>query len=59
MIGDTPYDAQAAMTAGVAAIGLLSCGFGREALLVAGAIDVWTQISELKSLFAGNETAGS
>jgi phosphoglycolate phosphatase-like HAD superfamily hydrolase len=58
MIGDKPYDAEAAVAAGLAAIGLLSGGFGREALLDAGAIDVWTQISELKSLFAGNETAG-
>jgi beta-phosphoglucomutase-like phosphatase (HAD superfamily) len=58
MIGDTPYDGEAAMAAGAASIGLLSGGFARAALLEAGAIDVWAQISELKSLFAGNETAG-
>jgi phosphoglycolate phosphatase-like HAD superfamily hydrolase len=57
MIGDTPYDGEAALAAGAASMALLSGGFSREALLEAGATHVWTQISELKSVFAGNRTA--
>jgi phosphoglycolate phosphatase-like HAD superfamily hydrolase len=57
MVGDTPYDAEAAVAVGAAAIGLLSGGFAREALLEAGATDVQAQVGESKVLFARNETA--
>jgi HAD superfamily hydrolase (TIGR01509 family) len=53
MIGDTPYDTQAAIASGVASIGLLSGGFARNALLEAGALDVLEQIGALKSVLAG------
>jgi phosphoglycolate phosphatase-like HAD superfamily hydrolase len=58
MIGDTPYDGEAAVAAGVAAIGLLSGGFARQALLESGVMDVRDQIGDLKPLLAANETAG-
>jgi phosphoglycolate phosphatase-like HAD superfamily hydrolase len=53
MIGDTPYDTEAAMATGVASIGLLSGGFAREALVEAGALDVLEQIGALKSVLTG------
>jgi phosphoglycolate phosphatase-like HAD superfamily hydrolase len=58
MIGDTPYDCEAAVRAGATAIGLLSGGFASEALFKASAIDVRGRIDELRSLLSGNETAG-
>ena len=57
MMGDAPYDGQAAAAAGVVAIGLLSGGFGLEALFEPGAVDVLAQIGELKPLLFGGETA--
>jgi phosphoglycolate phosphatase-like HAD superfamily hydrolase len=56
MIGDTPYDCEAAGAVGAVAMGLLSGGFDRQALLAAGAINVRGRIAELKSLLAGNRT---
>jgi len=57
MIGDTPYDAEAAVAVEAAAIGLLSGGFAREALLEAGVTEVRGQVGELNALFGKNETA--
>jgi phosphoglycolate phosphatase-like HAD superfamily hydrolase len=58
MVGDTPYDCEAAGAAGAAAIGLLSGGFDRPALLAAGAIEVRGRIGELKAFLAENWTGG-
>ena len=44
MIGDTPYDAEAATGAGTAAAGLLTGGFAREALREAGCFVVASEI---------------
>jgi phosphoglycolate phosphatase-like HAD superfamily hydrolase len=38
LIGDTPYDAEAALSAGAAADGLLTGGFARQALVGAGCL---------------------
>lgn len=40
MVGDTPYDAEAAIEAGTSAAGVLTGGFSREALLEAGCLAV-------------------
>jgi phosphoglycolate phosphatase-like HAD superfamily hydrolase len=51
MIGDTPYDAEAARGAGTAAAGLLTGGFTREALTEAGCLVVAKDLRELLSRF--------
>jgi HAD superfamily hydrolase (TIGR01549 family) len=47
MIGDTPYDAEAAREAGAAAAGLLTGGFARKALVEAGCFAVVKDLREL------------
>jgi phosphoglycolate phosphatase-like HAD superfamily hydrolase len=47
MIGDTPYDAEAARGAGTAAAGLLSGGFVEEVLTDAGCFAVAKNLNEL------------
>jgi HAD superfamily hydrolase (TIGR01509 family) len=47
MIGDTPYDAEAARSAGAAAAGLLTGGFAKEALLEAGCSIIVDDLGEL------------
>jgi HAD superfamily hydrolase (TIGR01549 family) len=54
MIGDTPYDAEAARAAGAAAAGLLTGGFAKEALAEAGCFVV---ASDLRELVTGLENA--
>ena len=49
MIGDTPYDAEAARGAGTAAAGLLTGGFAKEALAEAGCLVVAKELRELLS----------
>jgi HAD superfamily hydrolase (TIGR01549 family) len=51
MIGDTPYDAEAARGAGTAAAGLLTGGFAKEALAEAGCLVVVKDLGELLSCF--------
>ena len=46
-IGDTPYDAEASLSAGASAAGLLTGGFAREALLEAGCLVVARDLQEL------------
>jgi len=52
MVGDTPYDAEAAVGAGTSAAGVLTGGFSREALLEAGcfavAVDLLGLLSRLE-----------
>ena len=47
MIGDTPYDAEAAFGAGTAAAGLLTGGFAKETLIGAGCFVVARDLREL------------
>ena len=47
VIGDTPYDAQAAGQLGVRVIGLLSGGFAEPALREAGCVEVYRDASDL------------
>jgi phosphoglycolate phosphatase-like HAD superfamily hydrolase len=47
MIGDTPYDAEAALGAGTLAAGLLTGGFAREALAGAGCFVVAKDLQDL------------
>ena len=57
MIGDTPYDAEAASGAGTAAAGLLTGGFAKQALLEAGCFVVANELRELPaSLEAGQRS---
>ena len=52
MVGDTPYDAEAAVGAGTSAAGVLTGGFSREALLEAGCLAV---ADDLQALLSGLE----
>ena len=52
MVGDTPYDAEAAVGAGTSAAGVLTGGFSREALLEAGCLAV---ADDLLALLSGLE----
>lgn len=47
MIGDTPYDAEAALGAGASAAGLLPGGFAREALAEAGCFVLARDLQDL------------
>ena len=47
MIGDTPYDAEAALDASVSAVGVLTGGFSREALAEAGCFVVARDLQDL------------
>jgi HAD superfamily hydrolase (TIGR01509 family) len=47
VVGDTPYDAVAAMKAGMRTIGLLSGGFTEEDLRAAGAVEIYEDAADL------------
>jgi len=47
VVGDTPYDVQAAAKAGMRTVALLSGGFTEEALREAGAVAVYRDVSDL------------
>lgn len=47
VVGDTPYDAEAARKAGVRTIGLLSGGFPEEDLRAAGCVQIYKDAAEL------------
>ena len=47
VIGDSPYDAQAAAKAGLKTIGVLSGGFTEETLRESGAIAIYRDIADL------------
>ena len=47
VVGDTPYDAQAAAKAGMKTIALLSGGFSEDALRQPGVIDIYCDIADL------------
>ena len=50
-VGDTPYDAEAAMNAGVRTVGVTSGGWKREDLERAGCIEVYRDVAELLEHF--------
>jgi HAD superfamily hydrolase (TIGR01509 family) len=50
-LGDTPYDAEAAGTAGIWTIGVESGGWSREELLAAGCVEVYKDVAELLERF--------
>ncbi|HYO63718.1 MAG TPA: HAD family hydrolase [Pyrinomonadaceae bacterium] len=47
VVGDTPYDVQAAAKAGMKTVGLLSGGFAEDVLRAAGAVAVYRDVSDL------------
>jgi HAD superfamily hydrolase (TIGR01509 family) len=51
VIGDTPYDVEAARKAGIDAIGLTSGPFDRDELSTAGAVAVYSSVAELLERF--------
>lgn len=59
VIGDTPYDAEAARKAGVRTIGLLSGGWSAEELTQAGCIATYRDPADLLAHYEGSPLAGS
>jgi HAD superfamily hydrolase (TIGR01549 family) len=57
VVGDTPYDVEAAAKAGVRAVGLLSGGFAGEVLHAAGAAAVYRDVSDLLEHYEGSPLA--
>ena len=51
VIGDTPYDAEAAGKAGMATIGLLCGGFPKRSLLEAGCVEIYMSPADLLDHF--------
>jgi phosphoglycolate phosphatase-like HAD superfamily hydrolase len=51
MVGDTPYDAEAARKAGVRTIGVLCGGFPEEDLRKAGAVAIYNGPAELLAMY--------
>jgi HAD superfamily hydrolase (TIGR01509 family) len=51
VVGDTPYDVEAAAKAGMRTVGLLSGGFKEESLREAGAVAVYRDVSDLLERF--------
>jgi HAD superfamily hydrolase (TIGR01509 family) len=47
VVGDSPYDAEAARSAGIKSIGVLSGGFAERDLLKAGCVAVYKNVQEL------------
>jgi HAD superfamily hydrolase (TIGR01509 family) len=47
VVGDSPYDVEAAARAGMRAIGVLSGGFAEERLREAGAVEVYKDVADL------------
>lgn len=52
MIGDTPYDAEAARSAGVAVLGVLTGGFAAEALTESGCFAVLRDLREAEAVLS-------
>jgi HAD superfamily hydrolase (TIGR01509 family) len=57
VIGDTPYDAQAAARAGMNMIGVLSGGFSEEILRENGAVEVYEDIADLLQHYENSRLA--
>lgn len=59
VIGDTPYDAEAASGAGAASAGVLTGGFPREVLLQAGCVAVAREVCDLVSWLEADQPPAS
>lgn len=59
VIGDTPYDAEAASGAGTASAGVLTGGFSREVLLQAGCLAVAGEVRDLVSWLKADQPPAS
>jgi HAD superfamily hydrolase (TIGR01509 family) len=57
VVGDTPYDVEAAAKAGMRTVGLLSGGFAEEALRGAGAVAIYRDVSDLLDHYAESPLA--
>jgi HAD superfamily hydrolase (TIGR01509 family) len=57
VVGDTPYDAEAARGAGLACVGVLSGGFTRESLVSAGCVAVYRDPEDLLRDYAASPLA--
>ena len=57
VVGDSPYDAEAAGKAGLRTVGLLSGGFSESELRAAGCIAIYKDPEELLQNFAGSPLA--
>jgi HAD superfamily hydrolase (TIGR01509 family) len=49
MVGDTPWDVEAAERAGVQTLAVMTGGFSREELCEAGAVEVYESVAELRA----------
>jgi HAD superfamily hydrolase (TIGR01509 family) len=58
VIGDSPYDAEAAGKAGVRTIGVLSGGFGEEELREAGCVAVYRDVADLLAQYDASPLGG-
>jgi HAD superfamily hydrolase (TIGR01549 family) len=58
VIGDTPYDAEAAVRAGIRPIGVLCGGFPEADLRAAGAVAIYRDPADLLARFAESSLAG-
>ncbi|HVF92759.1 MAG TPA: HAD family hydrolase, partial [Sphingomonas sp.] len=58
VVGDTPYDVEAAMKCGIDAIGVLSGGFDEAVLRGAGAVAVYDDVAALLADYARSPLAG-
>jgi HAD superfamily hydrolase (TIGR01509 family) len=58
VVGDTPYDAEAARAAGMACIGVLSGGFPAESLTAVGCAAVYQDVAELLREYDRSPLAG-
>lgn len=59
VVGDTPYDVQAAAKASIRTVGLLSGGFTEAALREAGAVAVYRDVSDLLDNYEESPLAAS
>lgn len=57
VVGDTPYDAQAAAKAGMSTLGVLSGGFTEQTLFAAGAIAVYRDVADLLECYDASPLA--
>jgi phosphoglycolate phosphatase-like HAD superfamily hydrolase len=59
VIGDTPYDAEAASGAGTASVGVLTGGFSKDTLLQAGCLSVAQEVRDLVSYLNADQPPSS
>ena len=57
VVGDTPYDAIAAIKAGIPTVGVLSGGFSNESLVKAGCIEIYENVAEILAQYSDTALA--